>query len=241
MDTGGYLDVRCVGLYSFGQLFKSLDIEAVCQRLLALPLELTCAEEGDGIFRLDWTSKGVKRHFEKRTTRWFDIRQGFAPIRAETRIKALDLGETEWRDPYQIHEITWTQIADVSVPSSYRVFYQFALPPEKPSEPSDHKPTPRYRKFTYRYTFDWESVNEPVDGAYFDYERFDLPDGTYIADARGGELRVLQVVGDPVTVRNLSEPPTSSWHRIFFVMLNVLFIFFILALLWWRVHRKPCA
>jgi hypothetical protein len=185
-DIGGYLDVRCVGLYSFGQLFKSLDVEPVCQRLLTLPLESTCVDEGDGIFRLDWIYQGEKRKYEKRTTRWIDTNKGFAPIRLEARHKFVDAGDTKWRAPFQTTESTWTRIADVWVPSSYRVFLQFALAPEKRAEPLDGKQTSHYRKFKYRYTFEWESVNEPVDEAYFDYKRFDLPSGTRITGAPRG-------------------------------------------------------
>ena len=72
------------------------------------------------------------------------------------------------------------------VPSSYRVFLQFALAPEKRAKPLDGKQTSHYRKFKYRYTFEWESVNEPIDEAYFDYKRFDLPNGTRITGAPRG-------------------------------------------------------
>ena len=232
--TGGYLDVRCVGIYSFGQLFKSLELEAVCERIpKKIGLE-TCVEESNGIFRLDWTPVQ-----ETHGTWWIDTSHGFTLIRKESRHRLPELGETEWRDPYQTHEVTWKQIADVWVPGSYRVFFQFELAPEKLPEPPDYKYTPRHRKFTYRYTFEWESVNEPVDEKYFDYEEFDLPDGTYVADARSGELRILDVVGKPLAVsRDLSEPPTSSWSwpRVLALLASglLLLLFGIFA---WRRNR----
>ncbi len=207
--TDGYLDVRCVGIYNFGQLFKSLELGAVYDKFLNLGGLENCVEDGDGVFRVDWTPVQ-----EAHVTWWIDTRHGFTPIRLEMRRRIPELGEIEWRAPHQTHEVTWKEIDDVWVPSSYRVFFQTRVPSRKPSEPPDHKYTLGHRKFTYRYTFEWESVNETVDERYFDYEEFDLPDGTYVADARSGELAILELVGDPLAVpRDLSEPPTSSWTR----------------------------
>jgi hypothetical protein len=47
----------------------------------------------------------------------------------------------------------------------------------------------------YDWSIDWDSVNEPIDPALFDYRSLELPKGTYIADGRSGELVVLDIAG----------------------------------------------
>ena len=191
-----------------------------------------CADEGNGVFRVDWTATPITH-----MTWWIDTSRGFTSIRLERRYRLPELGETEWRDPHETHDVTWEQIDDVWVPSTYRVFKQLELTPDKPPKPTDYKYTPRYRKFTYRYTFQWESVNETVDERYFDYEDFDVPDGTYVADARSGELEILEVVGNPVTEpRDLSRSPTPSWTwtRVVAVLTGGFFLLFLATLVWRR-------
>jgi len=238
VDTEGYLNVRCVGVYAFGQLFKSLELEPMCQQLLETPGIESCVEEGDGVYRVDWMVSE-----RKHISRWIDTKRGFTPIRMESRYRLPELGETQWRAPFQTHEIKWTQIADVWVPASYQIFYRMELPPEKDPEPPDYKYTPRYRTFHCEYAFEWESVNEPVDEAYFNYEGFDLPDGTKIADARAGELRVLGVIGTrdrAVAERDLSNPlkSTTTSRRVPTLLIINGLALIIGAVVWWRVRRR---
>ena len=51
------------------------------------------------------------------------------------------------------------------------------------------------RSIHYETAFDWNSVNEPVDDAQFQYESMQLPVGTGLVDVRSGDRERLGAIG----------------------------------------------
>jgi hypothetical protein len=223
--TNRFFDVRCLGLYHWGRFLRGDRFEEVQESFFErLPVE--CEDEGEGRYRLCWMRE------VSRQTLWIDERRGFAPVRLVIQHKFRDLGDTDWREPYYVSEVAWKRLSDVWVPEAFRVVNK-----EELSGPGASKgdSTPKHRTTSYTLAFDWESVNGSVSDAYFRYDGFESPEGTYVTDFRSGEPVMIGVVGRTST----SLPSRSSWtvgRALSVVGIVLLVVGGVLC--WWIRHRN---
>ena len=116
-------------------------------------------EEENGIVRYEYHNRDEKDGELNRRVTWIDTQNGF------TFMRHLDITEFDWQPDHpwicQDTHASWEKKAGVWVPVDI-VFENKANMKEE-------------RKFVM--TFDWESVNKPVDDEYFSYCDFEVSSG----------------------------------------------------------------
>ncbi len=142
------------------------------------------ADEGGGIWRIQWISKdGMAMR-----TIWLNRTQGFSVTRLELalgqRRKYADGHESvHWSSPMQVNTATWAELNGVWVPKTFRL-----------EAPQFHDDAGQ-NKF-YDHTFDWQSVNEPVSADLFEPESVGAPKGSKIINFQGQKGVIEGVVCD---------------------------------------------
>lgn len=224
-----HLDVRILGVCFHDMLFQGVDLEAACDEFFSPFFSYPSAEmhdQGGGIVKFVWHSN------EQKLSWWIDTKQGYTPIRIVRQFRRPESNE-DWQEPFQTHQVGWNRVVGVWVPTSYDLFYRKELPSNPPLQPTDYKYAPVYESRAYKYTFDWESVNQPVAVRYFAYEDFDVPDDTKVVDVRTGERIYLETVGSSNRIR-LEAP--NSWFSLWGLLMlsTALIIIALLAVWFWR-------
>ncbi len=119
--------------------------------------------ESDGVYRLSWVKRG--RSLEMLRSVVINESSGFTTDEYTTRNRAL--GDTsEWDSkPLSTHgKAVWEQRGGTWVPVTYVV-------------------KGGGRQIT-EFSFDWQSVNEPVAGDVFEVDKLGIPNGTLVVDDR---------------------------------------------------------
>ena len=83
-------------------------------------------------------------------------------------------------------------------------------------------------------SFDWQSVNEPIDSSVFDVAGIEAPRGTSVWDLTLGNAVLDSVVGQSERIL-YAEMPRPSPARLVIVLANVVFL---MALFWFIWHRS---
>jgi hypothetical protein len=237
--AGGWMDIRALGFYNLDQVFTGLSFDDVLtKRFVKRKPDLS--QEPNGQFLLTWILDDIERW-----QCWIDPKKGFSPIRFTGQFKLPELHETEWRNPHLEREIEWEFISNVWVPRTYRDKYVKEFPPKNPPKPPEFKYDPRYLVMRYVWNITWQSINEPVDKKYFDYEQLDLPDGTKVVDWRSKQPVFLHTIGAPKRRMDLAAVAKDrSWSttRIAIIAVNALLVF-VLAILYIvrRLRRQNSA
>ncbi len=227
-DTGGFIDIRGLGIDSFRQLFKNRTIDESFTSLEEMPAT-ECVEEGKGVYRIAW----ITTPKDRRLTIWVDAENGFTPIRLQWQHAKVFGSVDEWLDPFETQEVGWRKVENVWVPTSYRAISHIPIPLRGRG---DENPPPT-RSFQYDLSINWKSVNNPLDDSLFQYEAMDLPVGTAIVDTRSGDRERLGVTGiDPGPPISLESRGRSPWLWIL-VAGNILFLFGIVAYFLRRKNR----
>jgi hypothetical protein len=181
-------DVRLAGMLYLMSYERQDSFEEIFESYNKHPAD-EVTDEGSGVYRIQWTIDTGGPFPNHRRTLWIDRPKGFSPIRLEVRDHGYSVPPTEpWGDPYCTNEATWTEIAGVWVPETFRIY-------GGPDDP-DKDPLHRYAQ-RYEHTFEWESVNEPPPDKYFDVDSLNLPKGCMVVDWRGQRPIVERVVGEP--------------------------------------------
>ncbi|PQO27621.1 hypothetical protein C5Y96_19025 [Blastopirellula marina] len=221
-NTEGYLDVRVLGITSFSHLFKNRTIHDSFSELEKAPAS-ECIDEGEGIYRIVWITGPEDRRF----TIWVDTQNGFTPIRLQWQFYKIG-SSGEWLDPFEVHEIGWRQSSSEWVPTSYRMNTQIALPSRSKPDKLENG-TPATREIHYDLSFNWKSINEPLDDTLFEYESMELPVGTSLVDARSGDRERLGTTGVASGQPTAPEVRTRSPWVWLLVIGNVLFVIAVIA------------
>jgi sulfatase modifying factor 1 len=158
------IDVRACGVMTYfefdsGDFERGKTVKDYCEALLEFPVaEVVEKDELIVIvFRLE--------HRELRLT--IDTKRQFSPV--DFVCKWLKSPGTTF-DTSQTSHIRWTTIEGVSVPKSFSI--EFDIPDAK-------------KYVLCRFSYEWQSVNKPVDKEYFDYKRLpDIPDGSDVVEMR---------------------------------------------------------
>jgi len=153
------LDIRNIGFldlwrFTYGGMSSFSDRIATYTRIPEV-----LVEEENGVVRYEYHSRQEdSQAFVKRVT-WIDTKNGF------TFIRHLNIWEFDFRKdrPWIVGDtrISWKKIAGIWVPVDI-VF-----------EVNDNPNVDQVEK-KFVMTFDWESINKPVDDEYFDYCDFEV-------------------------------------------------------------------
>ena len=220
------IDIRSLSLVQFRHLAWSLDdlrpmIDAMTQTDDDTTELILLQIEGDE--RIDrW---------------WSDPDQGFQIVRytrTNPRPEFLDRLSTiedpdvraqleaslKINEPVTVSSTNWENRHEVWVPKSYHLVTR--------ERNIDHE---------LSLDFNWESVNEPLDDAMFDWEQWALADGSRVVDMRlGHEYPVtLKVYGEPTEfpIEHTDSPTGIPWRRLFFIT-NLMVIGFLIG---WGIQR----
>ena len=164
------LDFRCVGICQSRILFSGCSFEKVIKHLeTTKPNEVM--HETDSVYRLHWSFRDMMQRDV-----WIDTSRGFTPTKM--RVEQRSNPDRDWHT-IELTELSWDQFDGVWVLTSMKLEDRhLSLPDEPPSV---------LGKLTYRYKFEWVSVNpESTDKRRFTYGDFDAPDGTIIWDWSSG-------------------------------------------------------
>ncbi len=180
-------DVRTLGLTFWQDLEDGVPLQTYLSVYSKIPNEVVA--EGDGVYRLGWTEGGSAATF--RRTLWLDETKGFSPIRFEYRPQPAH-GMVQKGNGYSIiSEVTWTRIAELWVPKTFRIEERFMSK----------------RMRSYELAFTWESVNQSIPDDLFTVEGLGLPAGTRLVDTRLHKPIVVGAVGEDPFVETVDAPP----------------------------------
>jgi hypothetical protein len=120
--------------------------------------------------------------------------------------------------------VEWEERNGVWVPKKYRIEFQIG------DEYRDH----RY----YDFALNWESVNQPIDDALFDYQKMEgIPDGTEIVDTRVDPQKVIGRYGPERKYEPLVKPRVNNTMR-WLLLANVLLLLLVLCYYWLKRRRQ---
>lgn len=195
-----FFDVRCLGLYYWGDLRAGKRYEQLIGAVVRRPPD-DCVEDEPGLFRLQWVGRNEELKSNRWKTLWIDENKGYSPIRLtlnwETDGKAFD--------PDYVHEASWELVNEVWVPQSFRMSHS-EWTSAGSGEPGAALPRV---DTTLAMAIDWETVNTSIDATRFDYADFGCPAGTCITDYRSGKAVSLGTVGAPLP--KFEGAPPSAW------------------------------
>lgn len=214
-------DIRTVGLHNAFSINTDKDLEAMLGPYSSQPAS-EIVDEGNGILRLDWSLP-----YNHRRRLWVDQKRGFGITRLEVQRKVREA----WLAPSVVNTVTWEQVSDIWVPSSF-VF--------------EHRQAAKADGFVpilrYQYDFEWQVVNGAVPPKYFTPAGMDLPKGTIVRNTLGPKTIIEEVVGYPdepvVTLGEEGEPRDAapSPLRVGLIVSNVALIVLIAAILGARTY-----
>lgn len=210
-------DPRLLGIINVAELELGADYDLLINQLYLDPEMVNLTEfrsETPTLHRATW----VIGKFQNMVRVWIDANLGFAPVRREDFERDLSVGAPKWSDsPNSVSELTWEKKSDAWVARTFSIWR-----------------TSSSRKASYALTFDWQSVNEPVDDLLFSADGLVVPKGTMLVDMSTGTSVVTGLVGSDVFAP--PEPPKKwAWGRrwgfatsavvLFFACLVVLRVF----------------
>jgi hypothetical protein len=220
--NGGPFDARSVGLLTLQEALvgKMMRGGFRTDHSTGPP---TTARDGK-LLRIDWDHGNMVAHeggshFERyRRLFWIDPEKSFAPVRLESWRAIGDTSEA----PLKLGSTTvteWARVRDVWVPRHCHL--ESKQPAERAAD----------------LTFEWLSVNEPVDESTFTVSGLGLPDGTAVQDCRLGTPIVEYVVGRQRAT--VIHAPASPFWRWFAVVASVATLGAYGAFLIYRSFRSP--
>jgi hypothetical protein len=170
-------DVRIMGIGTFGDLQYQSSYDDVCEALFSQRLGAVEVLPGS-VFRLTWYyDRHESGQYRTKRTVWFDETQGFSPVRMETRRRSLNA--MQWSEPKTTSEVTFVKFADSWVPERARIAARLPDAEE-----------------WYAWSFDWQSVNEPVADIMFTIQGLGAPGHATIVDKRKGQGVIVGKVQD---------------------------------------------
>jgi hypothetical protein len=192
------------------------------------PNNLKSIDEGNGIRRLELTeSSESDKQPRLVTTWWCDESQGFQPVRYTERRQYANPSSrvqemyNRLSKPTDESEFSWTQLGDVWVIKTL-----------------DIRQT-RTETKRLQLAFDWKFVNEPVAAGRFEWQNWNLPDGSRVNDLRMGEDKIIPIarIGTPaeVEVTSLTQP---TLVRRLIIIGNAAVVGLLLGVLARRIWKK---
>jgi hypothetical protein len=150
--ASGWLDVRALGTYANDE-FQGQDFHTMLETYLSKKLFKDMNSE-NGVFHVRLVTK-----FDELTEYWIDSNKGYALVKSTRRQPVRKQGPPQWGEPDLIRTIDWKEISGIWVPVGYRSSvqrYDFGVN------------AIRSTKTLYDWKIYWESINKPLDDAYFD-------------------------------------------------------------------------
>ncbi|HVA45056.1 MAG TPA: hypothetical protein VNH11_01610 [Pirellulales bacterium] len=216
-------DVRAVGLLYLQSYHRQNTFEEIFESFNRYAAD-ELVDEGNGVFRVQWTIGTGDSFPHHRRTLWIDRAKGFSPIRLELREHPYGVPPTEpWGEPYCKSEATWAEVSGVWVPETFRI----SDGPDDPNRDAAHRMSSRFE-----HKFEWESVNELLPDALFEVDSLNPPEGCLVVDWRGQRPVVERVIGAPNSpivgelpsrTREQPPPPVAGLTKWFFIV-NVILL-----------------
>ncbi|HVC92565.1 MAG TPA: hypothetical protein VND64_02695 [Pirellulales bacterium] len=173
----------------------------------------------------------VTRHQSYRRVIWVDPQKGFAPVRLEVWNGYGDDLEKARNNSVRraLTETSWRQIDETWLPTRC-VMRDVA----SPARQGDSTTTQG------ELTFEWQSINIPVDSAAFTPEGLGADVGTFVTNTRLGPSVIESYIGDaPADGPNEIGAPTSNVALIVAAVLAVLFVVVVFLLRSARKQPQP--
>ena len=195
-EMADYQDPRTIGLAGLEELQRPVDLPAMLERWRRLLADDSAAaypgpEPGqvELVLRSDFENA-----VDTRLSAVFDETRDFVPIAYEQRVRLRKKGAA-WSPPVRSGVTTWTEVAGVYVPATAQLTLNVLAPGQ--DEITQH--------LELSLTFEWKSVNQPIDRRLFTVESLDAgPGRAVIFDDRSGR-RVMTQHPNVIDPRRLAQ------------------------------------
>lgn len=209
--TNGCFDVRALGLVRYEDLYES---KRLSEALESWKSSKNVQEVSPRIFEVSYATK------RQRVTIWIDGNQGYTIQRLEVENGRLVGGEFKknseamsdrdiqsykklnidvgkvFPDQASIYEIGWNhdEQKDVWVPGSLSI--QGTSLPQAKVEAESTTPSVSVMTYAMELQFEWSSINKNIDDRLFDYQYWDLPDGTPVYDLKNSQSKLVDRISE---------------------------------------------
>lgn len=216
------IDLRALGYGALGQYRPRWSFERIKSHASTFRIEHTHQDETTGQWRLEALLDSKERSLEGgalvkrlRIVYLLDGSKSYCPESIEVTAQVRLESEADWRPTIQgdVTSTTWSEINGAWVPT-------------KVSFRDD-----RVKK-SVDVSCDWESVNEPIDPRYFEFDAFDAKDGSLVVDNRLGKPYIEQRIGTPPR----TVTPKSAWRE-YSIAIGVVGLG-LLAAVWFLIARR---
>ena len=154
------LDIRTLPVAYYRQLHNlELPFAEWWSRVTVRKELLDAALDEEGRYRLRWGPIGAKEGGElfESYTIWFDSKRSCVPVRMEVAVNVPNA------KPSIVTETIWTEIGEIWLPSSFHAV-SYVIP----------------NREELHLSFEWKSVNKPIDAEVFSWKGFEVPPGTRV-------------------------------------------------------------
>jgi len=207
-------DIRMVGVSGWGTLDTRLTLDQMVDIYRRFYVLVSASADANDEYTLRWTDKAAELRAELR----LDGKKEFAPVRFEVRFRNEKVGRDEWGKVINVSTVSWSRINDVWVPHVWH----------------DEETTGTTKKRDL--TFEWESVNGPVDKSLFTLEGLGAKDAMF-HDRRFGKVVVVHPLSDAPAATE-SPRPVRSYRKVLVIALVNLVVLSGLGILWLRRRRR---
>lgn len=204
-------DVRMVGVSTWGTLDTRLTLDEMISLYRRWYLLVFAAVDKNEVYTLRWTDKDS----ETRTELRLDGARDFVPIRFELRSRDERASREEWGPVVNLSTVSWSRVNDVWVPHEWH----------------EEETTGATKKRDL--TFDWKSINGPIDKALFTPEGLGVDDVIF-HDRRFGKPVVISVRPEASAVNDISPAGRGYRKLLVIAAVNVVLVTVFLGRWLWR-------